>query len=197
MLPEKFTLFIVDCQNDITKEDGAIYAPTSDSAVKHICKFINENKDRIDRAILSKSNHPVNYCMFKKYGGAYPKNCVEDTYGSEIDERVIDALNNCNINYFELTHGEVSDFPETSASKYSHYIPESFIIGSATDAHRVLTDDIIVCGMIGDSMVNDTIVDLSNQFKKGNIHVFLDGVANVNQDTILNTLETYSNVNVC
>ena len=197
MLPEKFTLFIVDCQNDITKEDGAIYVPTSDLAVKNICKFINENKDRIDRAILSKSNHPVNYCMFKNYGGAYPKNCVEDTYGSEIDERVIDTINKCNIDYFELTHGEVSNFPETSASKYSHYITESFIIGSATDAHRVLTDDIVVCGMIGDSMVNDTIVDLSNQFKKGNIHLFLDGVANVNQDIILNTLETYSNINVC
>ena len=100
MLQEKFTLFIVDCQNDITKKDGAIYVPTSDSAVKHICKFINENKDRIDRAILSKSNHPEDYCMFKKYGGAYPKNCVEDTYGSKIDERVINTLNNCNSNYF-------------------------------------------------------------------------------------------------
>ena len=197
MLPEKFTLFIVDCQNDITKEDGAIYVPTSDLAVKNICKFINENKDRIDRAILSKSNHPVNYCMFKNYGGAYPKNCVEDTYGSEIDERVIDTINKCNIDYFELTHGEVSNFPETSASKYSHYITESFIIGSATDAHRVLTNDIVICGMIGDLMVNDTIVDLSNQFKQGNIHVFIDGVANVNQDTILNTLETYPNINVC
>ena len=91
----------------------------------------------------------------------------------------------------------MSDFPETSASKYSHYITESFIIGSATDAHRVLTNDIVICGMIGDLMVNDTIVDLSHQFKQGNIHVFLDGVANVNKDTILNTLETYPNINVC
>lgn len=197
MLPEKFTLFVIDCQNDITKEDGAIYVPTSELAVKHICEFINKNKDRIDRAILAKSNHPENHCMFKNHGGGYPKNCVADTYGSKIDERVIDALNKCNIDYFELNHGEVYDFPETSASKYSHSISESFILGTATHAHQVLTDDIVICGMIGDSMVNDTIIDLSNQFKHENIHVFLNGIANVNQDTILNTLEIYHNIDIC
>lgn len=197
MLPEKFTLFIIDCQNDITKKDGAIYVPTSELAVEHICKFINKNKDRIDRAILAKSNHPETYCMFKNHGGGYPKNCVADTYGSKIDERVIDVLNKCNIDYFELNHGEVADFPETSASKYSHFISESFILGTATHAHQVLTDDIVICGMIGDSMVNDTIIDLSNQFKHENIHVFLNGVANVNQDTILNTLEIYHDIDIC
>ena len=195
-MTKEFTLFVIDCQNDITKKDGALYVPSSENALNNICKFIKENKDLINRVILAKSNHPNDYCMFTGHGGGYPKNCVIDTYGSKIDERLIDVLNSCDIKYIELNHGEVSDFLESSASKYSCFIDGQISIKTATDSCKVYTDDIVVCGMIGDVMVNDTLLDMSKELNNKNIYVFLNGVANVNQDMILNTLEIYHDVNI-
>ena len=195
-MTKEFTLFVIDCQNDITKKDGSLYVPSSENALNNICNFVKENKDLINRVILTKSNHPNDYCTFKGHGGSYDKNCVADTYGSKIDERLIDVLNLCNVKYIELNHGEVSDFLESSASKYSSFIDGKFIIKTATDNCKVFTDDIVICGMIGDVMVNDTLVDMSKELNNENIYVFLNGVANVNQDVILNTLEVYHNINI-
>lgn len=195
-MTKEFTLFVIDCQNDITKKDGALYVPSSENALNNICKFIEKNKNLIDKVILAKTNHPKDHCSFKGMGGAYNKYCVADTNGSKIDDRLIKVLDSYNMKYFELNHDEVSDFLETSASMYSSFIDGKFVLMTATDNCTVPTNDIVICGMPGDTTVNDTLVDLSKRFNNENIYVFLDGVANINQDVILNTLEIYPDINI-
>lgn len=196
MTPDKFTLLIIDCQNDFTREDGNLYVPSCDHAISTICNFIKDNTAKIDRVILAKSNHPTNYCIFAHNGGSHPKYCVENTAGSKIDSRILDVIKKNNLKWFELNHGEVAEFEENSVSMYSRYIDNGFVLATATDARRVNTEDIVVCGVTGDVAVTSTINDLVKQFPEEHIHVLIGGVANVNQDIIMNTIETYHNINI-
>ena len=196
MTPNKFTLLIVDCQNDYTQKDGSLYIESCDIVIPKICKFMEDNKDHIDRVILAKSNHPENYCIFKGHGGGYPKHCVEKTQGNKIDNRILKTLKRTKLNYVELNHGEVHDFEENSVSKYSRIIDETFVLATSTDACRIMTDDIVLCGVSGDIMVSETIKDLCKQLKNDNIYLFIDGVASVNKDIIMDILETYDTMNI-
>lgn len=192
----KFTLLVIDCQNDFTQKNGSMYIPSCDKVIPNICKFIEENKDNINRIVLAKSNHPKDYCLFKNHIGLYQKNCVENTEGCNIDSRIMKSIKKTGVDFVELKHGEVSDFIEHSASKYSRMVDDKFLLATATDACKVYTDDIVVCGVSGDCMVSETIIDLSNQINHENIHLFIDGVASEDNDVINSLIEEKFNIQI-
>ena len=196
-MTKDFTLLIINCQNDFTQDDGALYVPTSNKAVNNICKFIEQRKDNINKIILVKNNYPSNYCIFRSFGGGYPKHCVAETPGNNIDSRLMTIIDNLNINYKIVNKGEVHDMLEGSASSYSKFIDGTFVLQTATDATRVLTDDIVVCGLLGNFDVKDTLVDLTKQLPEENIHVFIDGIASTDDGTaIQNFVEENFNVQI-
>lgn len=185
----KFTLLIIDCQNDLTQKNGSMYIPSCDKVIPNICKFIEDNKENISRIVLAKSSHPKNYCLFKNHIGLYQKNCVENTEGCNIDSRIMKSIKKTGIEFVELKHGEVSDFIEYSASTYSRMVDGNFLLATATDACKIYTNDIVVCGVSGDFMVSETVNDLSNQMNHENIHLFINGIASEDNDIINSLIE--------
>ncbi len=191
MIPnKKFTLLIIDCQNDFVAHDGSMYVNDAENKIANICKFIKENKDNITRVILTKDNHPKNHLSFMKNGGEWPEHCVEGTWGSKINEDIISALNESNIDYVELCKGEVNNFEEYSAATYADFIDDTYVMKTATDAVRVPTDDIVVCGVAGEYCVLHTILDIQKLISDSNIYLYLDGIASIDGGDAITDLIT-------
>lgn len=195
-MDKKFTLLVIDCQNDFTNERGSMYVPTCERAIPNICKFIKNNAEQIDRVILTKDNHPENHCSFSRFGGGWPKHCVEGTWGNEIDKRIINVLEQNSVDYYMLNKGEVQSEEEYSASMYSEYIDGFFVLKTATDARKILTDDIVVCGVTGDYCVKETLLDIIGRIPEENINIYLDGVASIDSTEINNLIEEHFDIKI-
>jgi len=196
-MAENFTLLIIDCQNDFTSPDGVMYIPKSEKIIPNICEFINKHKDNISRVLLARDNHPKNHCSFRGHGGGWPQHCVENTWGAEINPNIIDVLEKQKIDYFILNKGEVADFEEYSTSSYSKFMDGTFVLQTATDAKRVIDDNIVVCGATGDFCVKETLLDLCKYIPKIQVHVFIDGIISIDDNTqIMNLLEDKTDIQI-
>lgn len=185
-----FTLLIINCQNDFTTSDGVTYIPKTEKTIPKICNFIIDNKENINRVIFACDNHPTNHCSFKGHGGGWPAHCVQDTFGAKVNSELLKTLRDLNIDFVILNKGEVFDFDEYSAAMYSEHIDGMLVLKTATDACRVRTNDIVVCGCAGDFSVKDTLLDLCKYAKTKNIYAFLDGIASIDDNTqLMNLLE--------
>lgn len=190
MIPNKFTLIVCNCQNDLTLSDGALYIKGSENKVNNICKFISENADKIERVILTKDNHPKDHKSFVKNGGELPQHCIEGTYGNKINEDILNTLKKHKIEYYTLCKGEVQDFEEYSAAMYSDIIDNVYVMKTATDAKKIPTDDIVICGVAGEYSVLHTILDMRKLIKDNHIHLFLDGIASIDEGDAITDLIT-------
>ena len=51
--------------------------------------LINRIRTKFDNVIFIKSSHPKDHVSFKENGGTFPKHCIEDTYGAELNSGLI------------------------------------------------------------------------------------------------------------
>ena len=192
-----FTLLIINCQNDFTLPEGTTYIPKSKKMIPNICKFMIEHKNEINRIIFSCDNHPNDHCSFKTNGGGWPSHCVSESFGQNINSELIKTARDLNINYYILNKGEVSDLDEYSSVMYSDFIDGLLVLKTATDACKVLTDDIVICGCSGDFEIKDTINDLVKKIQEENIYVYLDGIVSIDDNTqLMNLLEDKTNIKI-
>jgi len=73
-------LLIVDLQNDFCY--GGAY-PSINSL--EIIPLINRIRKKFDTVIFSQDWHPKIHTSFKEYGGGYPKHCIQNTYGADLN----------------------------------------------------------------------------------------------------------------
>lgn len=193
----KFTLLIIDCQNDFVNKDGSLYVQGSENVTNNIIRFINEHRDDIEKIVLTTDYHPKDHMSFIGNGGEWPTHCVADTWGSEIDLELHTAVIESGIPFRYLRKGEVVDFEEYSASMYSCHHDGLFVLKTATDAVQIPTDNIVVCGVAGDVCVLNTLNDLVKQVPEDNITVLLRGVASLDDGKAIDDfVETYVDVNI-
>ena len=80
----KKALLVIDMQYDCC-EGG----PMSHYNSLTLIPKINRIRDSYDIIIFIKKQYQFNHSSFKKYGGKFPKHCVEDTPGAELHKDLI------------------------------------------------------------------------------------------------------------
>ena len=103
----------------------------------------------------------------------------------KINKDILSVINESNIDYVELCKGEVKNFEEYSATMYGDFIDGTYVLKTATDAARVPTDDIVICGAQGETSIIQTILDLEKCISDNNIYLYLDGIISKNNDVIM------------
>ena len=86
------TLVIVDVQHDFCHPDGALYVPGGEKVIPVIKKYIEDNKESIDKVIFTQDWHPYNHGSFKDFGGQWPTHCVKDSAGASLPIELIAAV---------------------------------------------------------------------------------------------------------
>lgn len=193
----KFTLIVIDCQNDFSRKDGKMYIKNADKIIENIVNFIEENKNKIHKVIFTKDNHSPKHMSFKKNGGIWPEHCIAETEGSMINQDLIDVCEKNNLLYNFLNRGEVDNFEEYSSSLYSEHADCAFIQKTLTDMTKIYTDDIVICGMPGETSVAASANGLIEQLGQNHVSIFIDGIANIDSNNeIMKIIEDNVDVNI-
>ena len=149
-------LIIVDVQNDFTKgalslENGPSKADVG-STIARINKLLN-SKHNFDAIVYTMDYHPEDHCSFD----IWPKHCVEQSWGAELDERLINKPRNCD--FFIVKKG-ISQ----SVDSYSAFIDNDR--KKETELRNKLKEknieDVFVCGFALDFCVFHTALDSAN-----------------------------------
>ena len=194
----KQSLIIVDVQNDFVNPSGALYVNGSESVIPAIIDYVEKNKDKINQIIFTRDWHTKKDESFEKNGGEWPVHCVQNTEGAEIDKTLYLELLKTRIPLFVVNKGTVADHEEYGAFEhcgtFHHLHPNIdpvitncyFSNCESSSGTRILNNDIVICGVAGDYCVKETINNLMKHWKKFNISVLMNGVASIDDGTILN-----------
>lgn len=178
-------IIIVDVQNDFCV-GGNLPVNSGLMVSKNIQNFINEYFNANDEKILLTLDwHPENHCSFSEW----PKHCVQNTTGAEIESTLNKFLHDKNIKYSVVTKGESEDFDmysflDTPKRKVQYY--------------DILKNEkrIIVTGIVGTICVKNTIKDIIKMGFGDKIEVPLNCVANFNKDSEREFIEYLKENNV-
>jgi nicotinamidase/pyrazinamidase len=77
-------LIVVDVQYDFMP-GGALAVTEGDLIAAPILKI----RDTFDLVVFTRDWHPENHCSFRERGGIWPRHCVQNTPGAQIDKRII------------------------------------------------------------------------------------------------------------
>lgn len=77
----KKALLVVDVQNDFCP-GGALAVPEGDKIIPVINRYIREFSRAKLPVFFSRDWHPKKTIHFKKFGGAWPGHCIQDTNGA-------------------------------------------------------------------------------------------------------------------
>lgn len=161
----KKVLVVVDCQYDFCSEDGTLYVPGAEIAVENIANFIKSNE--FDKIWFTIDWHCKNHPSFVEFGGQWPHHCIQHSSGAAIMDILLDVCYDENIDYW--TKGEWN---------------EEYAAFNDIDPFSIFNDDteVIVCGVAGDYCVKETIKNLL----PCNPKIYLDGIASIDDGTIIN-----------
>ncbi len=199
------TLVIVDFQKDFCCSSGSLYVKGSEESEQAIIDFINKNTKDINEVIFTVDWHSPNHCSFVKNGGTWPMHCVQFTEGAGISDNIMKACIDNNITVKVFKKGNCDDTEEYGAFNYMweydqnhyHYLKT---VNEANQHIYIESSDIIVCGIAGDFCVKETLNNLLrhnvNERLNLNIEVFTDGIASIDDGTILNNFIKENNLTV-
>lgn len=180
------TLIIVDLQNDFIT--GTMSVKGAKDILPKIKNFINNHKDEIDKILFTVDWHPYNHCSFKRNNGQWPQHCIQFTPGACIEPKTLKFVQSKDINYQVCIKGEDKDREQYGAFEEIEVVTDSSLGDRYyfDSLYTAYTDtDFVVCGIAGDYCVKATIVNLLY----GGIvpKVFLDGIASIDNGTIIKT----------
>lgn len=167
-MKKKFTLIVVDCQNDFCSPTGKLFVKGADRIYLSITEFIRRNLDTIENIIFTVDWHPQDHCSFEDNGGQWPPHCVQYSWGAAIDSDIFDYVRREKINYIVRTKGENREKEEYGA--FSKYFDQLRLI----DEYE---DNFVICGVAGDYCVLETLKNIKEM--TDNVKVFLAGVASI------------------
>lgn len=179
---KKETLIIVDFQNDFCNPNGALYVKGAEEAKTSLINYLETNKDNIDNVILTRDWHKLNDASFINNGGTWPIHCVEGSWGANIDDTIINALDNLGINYSLSNKGTNPKIEEYGAFTYICEGKNNYELKNNDDNYINIIpktiNTITICGIAGDYCVYETAKNLYNSgfFE---IKIFKDGIASI------------------
>lgn len=187
----KITLIVVDCQYDFIR--GSLAVKGAEEAVVNIKKYIEHNKESIDKVIFTLDWHLINHCSFKTNGGIWPVHCIQHGIGASIDDRLLKVCEVLNVPYDFILKGDDASVEEYGA--FSIHCYENCLF----DKQRAIFVDKdstkVVCGIAGDYCVKETIKNLL-QFLYMKPKVFLNGIASIDGGITINDFIEQNNLEV-
>ena len=200
------TLIIVDVQNDFCNPEGALYVNGGESVIDHIIDYVKVNKASINQIIFTRDWHTKKDESFEVNGGTWPVHCVQGTNGAEIDKKLYYALVNMHIPINIINKGTDPEHEEYGAFEICatfHHLYRNedpnvnhcfFRNFDGTSGCRIINEDLVVCGIAGDYCVKETIKNLKKHWKNFNISLLLNGIASIDDGTVLNEFITENNL---
>lgn len=172
MMNNRYTLVIVDMQNDFCNPNGSLYVQGSEVLVDKIVDFITNNKDNIYQVIFTLDWHDTYNTSFKDYGGTWPVHCLQYSEGAAIPNKLIDICRKLDI-HTEFSKKGFNGDDEYGAfgTNITNLIWPSdnpnnkcYILNSSNRSiHndiKTYSDYYVVCGLCGDYCVMETIKNL-------------------------------------
>jgi nicotinamidase/pyrazinamidase len=126
-------LLIVDLQNDFLP-GGALAVPDGDEVITPINELAADT--RFALRIATRDWHPADHSSFVQQGGPWPAHCVHDTFGAQLDDRLV--LDRIDVILDKGIEPEASGYsaferPELTDLLASRGIDAVTIVGLATD----------------------------------------------------------------
>ena len=202
----EITVIVVDDQFDFNNPEGALYVKGGENIDDAIIDYATKNNDRINKFIFTRDWHTKKDESFEKNGGEWPIHCVQNTPGAEVSKKLIDAIANLRIPYDIVNKGTVFDHEEYGAFEhcgtFHHLHPNDppsvkycyFANCESSSGCRIITENLVVCGIAGDYCVKETIKNLLKHWRKFNISVLMNGVASIDGGTAINELIAENNL---
>ena len=188
------TLIIVDCQNDFIS--GTMSVKGAMDILPKIKQFIINNKNNIDKILLTVDWHPFDHCSFKRNGGQWPTHCVQYTPGACIEPKLLKFIQSSEIPYEVCQKGELSYREQYGAFEEIEYVEDEPISHYYFDSLYTAdaSTDFVVCGIAGDYCVKETIYNLINNDIL--VKVFKDGIVSIDDGTTLNKFIEENNLEI-
>lgn len=178
----KRVLIIVDYQRDFYDPEGALYVPGGEKLLPRL----EEVMHHFHTVILTADYHPASHCSFKENGGSWPKHCVEKTDGCKIPSSLVS-----NADYI-YRKGMRHDLEEYGAFDLNIACNEQAKIITLLKPEN----QYVVCGIVGDYCVLETLKNLLKLVPHENVSVYLDGVVSIDGGSKLNQFITKENLKV-
>lgn len=187
----KKILIVVDFQNDFCNPKGSLYVDGASMAKEAIMKYISDNKD-ITSVLFTLDWHTMDHCSFDINGGKWPVHCVQHTWGSQVDNDLMNCIDEHDKGMWFIEKGTKNDCEEYGAfsriEKTESNVNEEQTLNynlyglddDWTYYHELDEDEtnIVICGIAGDYCVLET---LKNLVSCGyfNIEILKDGIASI------------------
>ena len=186
----KFNLVIVDLQYDFADSCGSMYVNGACDLPDKIGKFIERNRDNIDRVIFTVDWHIPKHPSFTEQGGPWPPHCIEHSRGASISQDLINKINSLGLvmdfiekGYLEEEYGAFENI-QYKWNKYlymdSYYyvLSNKYYDSSISIYSPDKKLDFVVCGLCGDYCVMET---MKNLMKEPNFTVkaYNDGILSI------------------
>lgn len=191
----KFTLSIIDWQDDFGHPEGSLYVEGARTTEDKIVEFIDKNYENISDVVPTLDWHTINHCSFKRNGGTWPDHCRQFTIGAGFSTKIMDACIRHNLNVKFFFKGNIDNEEEYGAfDKVGVYAYPNgnlhLAVNNKANNSPVIFDsnNIVICGIAGDYCVKSSIENLlkfSGPFDL-NISVFREGIASIDDGTTLN-----------
>jgi nicotinamidase/pyrazinamidase len=138
-------LIIIDIQYDFMP-GGALAVKDGDLLAEPILTI----RDTFNLVVFTQDWHPANHCSFKENGGVWPRHCVQNSTGAQIDKRIIRPGDNI---IQKGVHQDVDSYSGFWDNNRKH----------ATELDVFLknrgVDTVYVCGLATDYCVKFTVLD--------------------------------------
>lgn len=176
---DKKVLVIVDFQRDFCDKSGSLYVAGAETALENILKYIEDNKDSIEKVIFTADWHLPSDKSFKENGGEWAAHCVQYSEGAGINQELMNKVIASNIPYSVFKKGDSPNYEEYGAFDicvgndpnialvWNHKMSDTEYLKKDTKH--------VICGLAGDYCVWNTF----KKMKKYGIDtdVLYDGIA--------------------
>lgn len=201
----KYTLVIIDWQDDFGHQGGGLYVDGAETTEDKIIEFIDNNHENISDVIATLDWHTINHCSFSRNGGTWPDHCRQYTIGAGFSTKIMDVCIKHNLNVKFFFKGNIDNEEEYGAfDKVGVYAYGNgdlhLAVNNKADNSSVIFDsnNIIVCGIAGDYCVKSSIENLlkfNGPFDL-NISVFRDGITSIDDGTTINNFIKENNLTI-
>lgn len=158
----KNVLIVVDMQNDFACADGALYVDGGEKIAQRVKELIASGQ--YSEVIFTVDWHTLCDTSFEKYGGTWPRHCVQYTKGAALVDGLVDVCEENHIVYSIFEKGTNPLHEEYGAFEICSKISDGlfFAYNSAHMSPIMLTADAKydICGLAGDYCVLETYKNL-------------------------------------
>lgn len=168
---KRYSLVIVDMQNDFCNPKGSLYVEGADEMVHKLAQFIEDNADDIYEVIFTMDWHPYYHDSFTLCGGPWPVHCVQYSEGAAIPNELLKVCydNDKHVQFIKKGYMSSDEYGAfNTCNTIDRNRPEDPRLYYTFNGDYPITnneigtynDKFYVCGLCGDYCVQETIKNL-------------------------------------